>query len=151
NSTCSYQCNAGYADCVSAAPDLNGCETHVAVDALNCGACGVVCNLNNANAASCNGTCSYTCKAGFSDCVKNGADTDGCETATTTTANCGGCGVACGIANANSALCNGTSCSFMCKNGFADCMKNGANTDGCETPTTTTSNCGGCGVMCMAN
>ena len=52
-----------------------------------------------------------------------GANTDGCETATTTTANCGGCGNACTLAHASAASCNGTTCSYTCNAGFADCVK----------------------------
>jgi len=71
--------------------------------------------------------------------VSNGPD-DGCETPTNTTANCGGCGITCNLVNATAAGCNAGVCSYTCKPGFADCVKNGANTDGCETATNTPAN-----------
>jgi hypothetical protein len=38
---CSYVCNPGFSDCDQ--ETNNGCETDLATDALNCGACGVTC------------------------------------------------------------------------------------------------------------
>jgi hypothetical protein len=40
---CELECAAGYADCDGQA--ANGCETFVAADPRNCGACGVQCDL----------------------------------------------------------------------------------------------------------
>ena len=40
------------------------------------------------------------------------------------------------------------SCSFTCKPGYADCNKQGPNTDGCETDLVGITNCGGCGIAC---
>jgi hypothetical protein len=150
--TCSYSsCKPGFADCSLTAPDLDGCETNTNSSVTNCGGCGKACDMVNSNGAMCSaGACTYqSCKNGFADCVMTAPNLNGCETATTTTSNCGGCGNVCNVGNANSASCNGTTCSYVCKPGFADCSMLGANTDGCETPTTTTTNCGGCGNQCM--
>jgi hypothetical protein len=147
--SCSYTCSPGFGDCASAAPDLDGCETSLTTIA-NCGGCGRACDTVESNGASCNGgLCQYTsCKAGFADCSVAGGDVDGCETPTTTTTNCGGCGNVCTLNHATAAGCNGTSCSYTCAAGFADCVKNGADLDGCESSLSSTSSCSGCGVVC---
>jgi hypothetical protein len=145
---CSYMCNAGFADCVTANGDLDGCETSLS-STSSCGGCNNTCNAANATSAMCDGTrCSYACKAGFADCVKNGADTDGCESSLASTSSCGACGNLCDGTNAAQTSCNGTSCLYTCKTGFADCVKMGADTDGCETSLTATSSCGACGNVC---
>jgi hypothetical protein len=57
----------------------NGCETKLDTPA-NCGACGHVCALTNAEMSWCDAYgdgCSVRCKAGFSDCDGNPAN--GCE------------------------------------------------------------------------
>ena len=41
---CEFECKPGYADCDGRVE--NGCETHVAADPRNCGACGVQCDLS---------------------------------------------------------------------------------------------------------
>jgi hypothetical protein len=48
-----------------------------------------------------------------------------------------------------SASCNGTTCSYACASGWANCVITPPNTTGCETPTNTPSNCGGCNVTCI--
>jgi hypothetical protein len=147
---CMYTgCKMGFANCVTTCPDLNGCET-ATVTVNNCGGCNNVCDVSNATGASCDGVkCSYTCKTGFADCLLLGADTDGCETATTTTTNCGGCGNLCLLANAGAATCSGTRCSYNCNSGFGDCIQTGADTDGCETNlNTTAAYCGSCFASC---
>ncbi|MFN7134086.1 MAG: hypothetical protein ACK4N5_18555, partial [Myxococcales bacterium] len=95
-----YSCVAG---CPSAAPDeCGGTCVDLKNDARHCGACGNDCSkLPNAGpGAFCsNGECQLpatACKPGFAHC--NLSATDGCETDVRTTANCGGCNVACGSA-----------------------------------------------------
>jgi hypothetical protein len=45
--------------------------------------------------------------------------------------------------------CNGTKCSYVCNPGHGDCSANdAADTDGCETPLNTDTNCGACGNAC---
>ena len=70
----------GFANCDTAPPDTNGCESSLSSIAT-CGACqNAACNTQT-GAASCDGTkCSYRCNAGLSDCnAATGRDTDGCE------------------------------------------------------------------------
>ncbi len=152
--TCSYTCSAGYGDCNSVtAPDTDGCETSLSTTS-NCGGCGNACALTNASGDSCNGTkCSYTCNGGYADCNAGTApDTDGCETSTSTTSNCAGCGNVCDTTHASSASCSGTACSYTCSAGYADCTVGGVDTDGCETNINTdVNNCGSCGHVCAAN
>src|SRR6185369_1239047 len=88
-------CNTGFRDCNGQLTD--GCETYVAGDVKNCGACGAACNPTaNATAACVAGACAVaSCKSGTADCDKQYGD--GCEVDTTRDAkNCGACGVACG-------------------------------------------------------
>ncbi len=73
NNQCVFsQCNLGYASCDG--NTQNGCETHVAGDPKNCGACGNVCPMNLP--ACVNGACSnmvYKCSQVATDwCTKKG-------------------------------------------------------------------------------
>jgi hypothetical protein len=69
---------------------------------------------------------------------------------TNTISNCGACGIACDTLHSTGASCNGVSCSYSgCVAGWGDCVTTGPpNTDGCETPLDTLSNCTGCGLTC---
>jgi hypothetical protein len=118
---------------------------------LNCSACGAACDAANSLSPSCNGTtCLYqACATGWADCTKSAPDVDGCETATNTATNCSACGLACDTRNSLSATCDGTTCLYQaCASGFANCTTTAPDLNGCETPTTTTANCGGCGNVC---
>jgi hypothetical protein len=80
---CKYTgCATGYADCVTTAPNTNGCESSLSSTAT-CGGCTNACNTKT-GAASCNGTtCSYQCNSGLTDCNADSVpDTDGCECST---------------------------------------------------------------------
>src|SRR5205823_821389 len=97
-STCGFACDAGYTACGGACVPTSSFES----DPSNCGACGNVC-ASAANAAtSCSaGACALTCATGFAEC--DGDPSNGCETSTTTAANCGSCGNVCpSVANATS-------------------------------------------------
>ena len=148
--TCSYQCIPGYADCNGGAvPDPDGCETPTNTTA-NCTGCNVACNTSTGT-PSCNGTtCKYTCNSGTADCnASTPPDTDGCETATTSTAHCAGCS-ACNMATGTPS-CNGTTCSYACNGGLLDCNAGTApDLDGCESSASSTSTCGGCLNKCGA-
>jgi hypothetical protein len=88
---CQYTgCAGGYADCVTTAPNTNGCESSLSSTAT-CGGCSNACNTKT-GAASCTGsTCTYQCNSGLSDCNASKApDTDGCECSTP-----GCCGTGC--------------------------------------------------------
>jgi hypothetical protein len=107
----------------------------------NCGACGVACSTTNATSESCvtdagAATCSYVCDPGFANCSKTPPNTGGCTTPTNTTNNCGGCGVACTLASASAATCNGVTCAYTCIANHSDCnYATAPDTDGCECDT----------------
>ena len=87
-------CSAGFADCDGSV--ANGCEVATTADAANCGGCGVVCGgAPNASGACRASACVLACAGGYGDCDGNAAN--GCETSVTSSdANCGTCGHACG-------------------------------------------------------
>ena len=145
-SACGIACRAGFANCNGNTAD--GCEIDLATPA-NCGMCGTQCNLPNVTTATCTAsTCGIgMCAAGFGNC--NTSSTDGCETATTTTMNCGACGTACtaGMRANVTPTCTSGACQFPCQTGFADCDGNVNN--GCETDTrTSVAHCGVCRMAC---
>src|SRR6185369_17803837 len=76
--------------------NTNGCETALNTTS-NCGGCGNVCSNGHPGTTSCNGTtCSYSCAAGFGDCVTIAPNLSGCETTVSNNrANCNACGTAC--------------------------------------------------------
>lgn len=140
-------CAPGYADC-NGDPNGDGCETTLASDPNNCGACGAVCSSNHVSSTCAGGMCQVgTCAAGWGDCNGN-KQADGCETNLTSTVNCGGCGITCSANHATPA-CSGGSCAGTCAAGWADCNGN-MQADGCETSLDTSSNCGACGRGCAA-
>jgi hypothetical protein len=123
---------------------------------LNCGECGNACDNTNSLAASCvNGKCTYgRCADGWQNCDTSGADTDGCESSTTSIQTCGACDVACDTKNSLGTQCGpspdgGIGCSYSgCQTGFADCDPSWPNANGCETSLSTAANCGSCGNAC---
>jgi hypothetical protein len=152
---CAYICKTGFDDCnANMGGNTDGCESSLSAIG-SCGACGQVCRLMNANAATCDGTnCAYTCKPQFGDCNNGGmpGNTNGCETHLNTIENCGACGRICPQGNATTAMaatCDGTKCAYTCNPGLGDCNANTApNTDGCETMLDSIENCGACGRKC---
>ncbi|MEZ4296816.1 MAG: hypothetical protein R3B70_17755 [Polyangiaceae bacterium] len=142
-------CNAGFADCDGNV--ANGCETNLNTSVGNCGACGNLCDLANANEACVGGSCSVaTCNAGFGNCDNQPAN--GCEVnLNNSVGNCGSCGNLCSYSNAGASCSNGSCAMGSCTSGFANCDGNTAN--GCEVNTnTSTNNCGSCGNVCnLAN
>jgi hypothetical protein len=157
---CTYTgCAIGYADCVPAPPDVDGCETSLTT-ASNCGACGVACDTTHSVDPTCDDgtTCNYGgCKPGFADCSSTPPDTDGCEKAVPTDS-CDVCsedggtcdmthslGANCDVSDAGAnAICTYTGCA----NNYADCNRTSPNTNGCETALTSITNCGQCGRAC---
>jgi len=139
-------CVMGFADCNKQIGD--GCEINIASDVNNCGGCGNVCNLANAQAACIAGKCVIAmCNPGFSNC--DGNDLNGCEANTSSDINnCGGCNAKCAqVANATIG-CSMSKCTITaCLNGFSNCDNMYAN--GCESNTQTDpNNCGACGKTC---
>jgi hypothetical protein len=77
--TCGYSgCDAGWGDCVPAAPNTNGCETQLNTisHCAGCAACDTISSLD----AGCNGTtCTYSgCKPGWSMCKTAAPNAAGC-------------------------------------------------------------------------
>lgn len=96
-------CDPAFADCDR--NQLNGCEVNIRTSLADCGACGARCEAVNRSAMCAAGVCVHgRCSAGFADCDADAAN--GCETATTTDANCGACGRACTAGY----RCNGVTC-----------------------------------------
>src|SRR5260221_6955457 len=91
----------------------------------------------NALSNNCDGTtCGYTCQPGFIDCVKVGADTDGCETSSSSLTDCGTCGSACDTVNSIGAMCPAGVCLYSgCAAGRIDCNQTSPNADRCECST----------------
>jgi hypothetical protein len=69
---------------------------------------------------------------------------------TNTVTNCGTCGAACDTTHSVPSACTaGATCAYSaCTGGWGDCDASGPNTNGCETPLDTATNCNGCGVAC---
>lgn len=89
--------------------------------------------------ATCNGTGTCSC-GGNTNCAGV------CVNESTDVNNCGACGNACAFANGGAACIGGVCSLNSCNTGYANCDGNGSN--GCETPITTTANCGACGHAC---
>jgi alpha-tubulin suppressor-like RCC1 family protein len=88
-----------------------------------------------------------SCTAGHADCNLDGHD--GCETSTTTTSDCGACGVPCRRPNAEASCADGTCRVGACLAGFADC--DGLDANGCETRLDRDDACGACGATCSSS
>jgi hypothetical protein len=159
---CHYAgCLNNYGDCLSTAPNSDGCETLLRT-ATNCGACNRKCDTLTSTGATCaSGTCQYSgCIAGFQDCDINSppeGNKNGCETPITTVANCGGCGRACDVSSGYSGApsCSpvdggSAACSYNgCAANRGDCDQSASNVNGCETDLTSdVNNCTACGAQC---
>jgi MYXO-CTERM domain-containing protein len=126
----------------------NGCEA--TSDLSHCGGLGCgACDTLWSNPTACtNNVCLYTCKAGYLDCNKTGADLDGCETFEDAN-HCGASCMACAsLPHTTSPACKSSTCGYAaCTAGFSDCDSNVSN--GCETNTDgDINNCGACGHVC---
>jgi hypothetical protein len=136
-------CNQGFGDCDG--NPTNGCEINTATNVNHCGMCFNACIIPNGTPGCQAGVCQVAaCNAGFGNCDGNPAN--GCETATNTVGNCGGCGIVCSANNANPS-CVANACHEVCNVGFGDC--NAFAGDGCETNLqTSNTSCGFCGNAC---
>jgi hypothetical protein len=107
---------------------------------------GTPCALANANAVCTNGVCGVSaCRPGFANCDGNASN--GCETPTNTTSDCGACGVRCAAGANATATCAAGTCALTCAAGYANCDGNAAN--GCERAVgADANNCGACGNVC---
>jgi hypothetical protein len=138
-------CQPGFADCDR--DPANACEVNLGFSTGNCGTCGFVCNLLNANQRCQNSACELTnCRAGFADCDR--LSSTGCEVNTQSDpSNCGSCGKACAFPSAD-ATCQGGACKLgPCLAATEDCNRIAA--DGCEVNTNSdATNCGACARPC---
>ena len=107
-SGCNAVCQENFADCDFDlnASGSNGCEANLMSSADHCGGCGLPCQSDQTQVATCNnGICDRTCQPGYTDC--DGEPANGCESQTSSDPlNCGGCGIACGPNQA----CNNSAC-----------------------------------------
>ena len=132
---CSTRCQAGFADCDGVA--ANGCESDLAADASNCGACGRACTVANGQGRCASGACARArCDASFDDC--DGVAANGCEARIDSSTHCGRCGNACGA----SMVCTAGACATTCAAGTTLC---GAS---CVDTRTSAADCGRCGNAC---
>ncbi len=109
-------------------------------DPTHCGSCDRRCTYTNAVATCVAGQCAQgACDRGFGNC--NMRTDDGCETALTSSLNCGSCGHEC---TAPTPDCNGAT--GMCGNGCpAGQIRCGAD---CVDPMSNQAHCGACGAAC---
>ena len=136
-------CEPGFGDCDD--DTTNGCEEQTNT-LMHCGGCFMACDPANATGDCSSGTCGIAaCDAGFGDCNNN--PSDGCETPLDSVTHCGGCGVPCAPASAIGDCSSGTCQIGTCNPRRADCDNEVGN--GCETPTTTNADCGGCNIQCV--
>ncbi len=143
-STCAIgACSSGYTDCDGLAS--TGCEVHTAADPNNCGGCGHVCSLANANATCSAGACAVgSCKAGYADC--DGVASNGCETNLAVAAHCGACtGSAC---SGGTPVCSASNGTYSCVSGCPGSAPTLCNGTSCVDTTSDPNNCGGCGMGC---
>ncbi len=141
---CDITCTSGFADCNRRAMD--GCESDMSADVLNCGACGRRCSFEGGTARCVAGQCQLvSCTAfGYRDCDGSGS---GCVNTSTSTLHCGGCGRPCNLPNASPRCADGACRIVNCAAGFINCDGNTAN--GCEINLRTDPmNCGNCGTRC---
>jgi len=122
---------AGGAACAVGQTSCNGVCATTATDAMNCGACGTVCQAGSQCVA---GVCQVTCGTGQTLCA--GA----CKTIVSDPANCGACGVAC------PAVCAAGVCAADC--GLLQSCEGVGGAIECADVMTNPSHCGACGAAC---
>ncbi len=136
-------CDDGHADCDGQI--ATGCETVLATDERNCGACGIACDAAHGVPDCSGGVCTIaSCFAGFRDCdtkLSTGCEVDYLNDVN----NCGGCAITCPAVNGQ-AQCLAGLCGVQCADGYANC--DGAVLNGCETDITSPQSCGSCGNKC---
>lgn len=150
---CVPTCEEGFEDCDE--DPANGCESQIASDEENCGACGRSCaDLPKTATATCHdGDCHVlTCEEGFADC--DGVAENGCEVDLSQPENCGSCDASCFHLPHSVALpaCVEGACEVVCEEGWFDC--DGEWINGCEVGAAemevNPAHCGGCNIQCEA-
>jgi hypothetical protein len=136
-----FQCTSS---CAPATPDNCGTVcTNLQTDADNCGKCGHLCSLPNAQARCVAGSCAVaSCNPGFGDC--NSTPADGCEASLSRAETCGSCTVSC---SGTTMLCANMSGRFQCGNSCAGATPNNCGAR-CANLQTDAQNCGTCGHAC---
>ena len=146
SATCKPGCTDAH-KCITGKDCCTGSCFDLASDTAHCGKCDTICAADHGTPGCAAGACTIAkCDTGFGDCDKK-VD-NGCEQTLTTTAHCGGCGVACAPASGTGECSTGTCTISKCDTGFDDCDKKVDN--GCEQALNTNAHCGGCGVKCSA-
>jgi hypothetical protein len=142
---CVFECAAGWADCNDDPSD--GCEANLGLPE-HCGSCSNRCGEEE---PLCNTTgdeprCATECSGpGMEICGNSCVDTSSSPN------HCGDCNSPCTTSLRNAiGVCEGGSCTIECDSGWGDCNDDldSGSSDGCETPLTTTRNCGECGNHC---
>jgi hypothetical protein len=136
-----FQCGNS---CAGATPDNCGTRcANLQTDAQNCGTCGHVCSLPNAQARCTAGSCAIaSCNPGFDDCNANPAD--GCEASLSRPQTCGSCAVTC---TGTTALCANMGGRFACANSCPVATPDNCVTR-CANLQTDVQNCGRCNSPC---
>jgi hypothetical protein len=136
-----FQCTSS---CAPATPDNCGTVcANLQTDAENCGKCGQLCGLPNAQARCVAGSCAVaSCNPGFADC--NSTPADGCEASLSRPETCGSCTVSC---SGTTMLCANMSGRFQCANSCSGTTPNNCGAQ-CANLQTDAQNCGTCGHVC---
>jgi hypothetical protein len=137
--TCSYTCKPGMGDCVTTAPNTNGCETDLVATGEKM--CGAMCILQS----SCCTVADCTSAPGPAACFNIACSGAGGTCSYNQKANSQICGGTC--CNGINGTCAAGTCALTCTPGYADC--NGDPSDGCEVNLAATSQ-KLCGTTCVA-
>ena len=128
-------CLTGNCTCPGSNTECAGACVDILIDANNCGGCGSSCTTPNAQTSCSTGVCTIAlCTAGYGDCDLDA--TTGCETALSTSDNCGGCGTTC----TGGMACVEGACA--CSSGRTDCEGT------CVDIQSNPAHCGACGTIC---
>ncbi len=132
--SCNSQCEPPWQDCDNDAS--NGCEADpTSGDGQNCGRCGKVCDAGTFCAA---GNCGASCGTAGVPCGTS------CIDPTKDPKNCGGCGKTCDAGDNQTPLCQGSTCTYQCAEGWGDCDGK----PGCEAKLGSVDTCGRCDNKC---
>lgn len=129
---CAAECKKGYDNCETSSPD---CETDLA-SPQTCGGCNVHCTNFCSPDGQGSFKCTDTCEGSLKSCGQKCVDTS------SSTTNCGDCGLVCPEPLRSTATCTDGKCGLVCDPGFHRCgdrCVNDANVNACGL------NCVDCG------
>jgi hypothetical protein len=137
------QCTEGFTLCPNVEDPSHPACFDLLTDALNCGACGNVCPVNNCSEGVCGGGGIQNCAPPFAVCG------DACVDTSSDPLNCGACGIACGAGE----TCQQGACAasttnapaLVCDAGLTDCGGT------CVDLQTNDFHCGGCMLGCAGD